>query len=313
MKILVMGSGALGGYFGGMLARSGQEVTFFARGAHLQAIQAHGLRVENTDDVFTVRATATDRPLEVEKPDFVLFTVKTYDTLPACEALIPILGPQTSILTLQNGVNSRENIEAVLGRGKVIPGLAYVESTIASPGVVRQLGGPRKIVLGESDGSRSNRLLRITEALGGARIPIEVSEDIRRELWQKFLFICALAGVTCVTRLTLGEILESAETKWAFEETIRETYRAGLADGVKLDGAAVQRTLEVSSRMNREMKSSMQRDLEMGRRLEIDALNGTVVRLAAKYRVEAPVNRCIYAFVKPHDLLAMRTHRANAA
>lgn len=304
MKIVVMGSGSLGGYFGGLLAKSGEDVTFIARGNHLKAIQTNGLTVKSVEGTFTVKAKATDKPETTETPDLILFTVKTYDTVTASKALAPIVGPETSIITIQNGVTSKEEIEDILGQGKVLPGSAYIETTVEAPGVIHQLGGPRKILFGEADGSRSTRVIRIEELLKKAGINHEVSEDVVRELWQKFLFICALAGVTCATRLTLGEILSYDSSRWAFEETIRETHRVGVAHGVRFTQDAVEKALNVAKAMSPNMKSSMQRDMESGRRLEIDTLNRTVVNLGKKYGIPVPLNESIYAFVKPYDELA---------
>ena len=304
MKTVIMGSGGIGGYFGGILAQCGNDVTFVARGKHLRSIQRDGLNIRSNHGNLTIKAKATDRVDEISTPDLILFTVKTYDTPSASEELAPIMGRGTTVLTLQNGVTSQEAIEDVLGSGRVLPGLVYIESTVSSPGVISQLGGPRRIVFGEPGGKSSRRVRLIESLLRESGILCEVSNDIVKELWNKFLFICALAGVTSTARLTLGEILDSEVSRWAFEEAIRETYSVGLAHKVNLTEGTVEAAISVANSMNPKMKSSMQRDLEAGRRLEIDALNGVVTNLGRRYGIRVPVNQCIYSFIKPHDIIA---------
>ncbi len=313
MKIVVMGSGGLGGYYGALLAKTGKDVVFIARGSHLEAMQTRGLTVQSTPGAFDVKVKATDRPEEAGEADLVLFTVKTYDTVSACQLLKPVVGSSTSILTLQNGVDNKEIIESIMGLGRVIPGLAYIESVLLSPGVIHQIGGPRKLVFGEADGSMSERVLEIEALLHSSGVLCEVSDNVMGELWQKFLFICALAGTTCTTRLTLGEILNLQGTRWAFEEIVREALKVGAVHGVKLVDDAFEKVLSVAKAMSPSMKSSMLRDLEVGRRLEIDALNGTIVSLGRRHEVFVPVNEIIYALLKAQDTLAQnRIARSSA-
>ena len=300
MDIAVMGAGGVGGYFGGLLAKAGNKVTFIARGQHLEAIRKNGLRVKHHDGDFTVPVAATDDPREVGPVDLVLFTVKTYDTQPALSPVKSMLGDSTAVLTLQNGVESYKVLGNSLGEGRVLPGAAYIESRIESHGMIWQTGDVVRIVFGEVDGVRSRRAVKFHEALTGAGVNCELSEDAVSTLWTKFLFIASVAGLTSACRMRLGALLDSPEYRELLVTAMREIEAVGRAQGVALDPHVVEQTMEYVEGAVKDITASMHADLELGRRLELDALNGAVVRLGQEVGVDTPVNRLLYLVLKPH-------------
>ena len=301
MKIGVMGTGGIGGYFGALLARAGYEVFCLARGEHLKAIQEKGLRVESVPGNFTVRPRATADPAAIGPMDLILFGVKTYDTDEAARAMRPLVGEGTVILTLQNGVDSAERIAAALGPGRVLPGAAYIFSGIAAPGVIRQTGGPRKIVFGEPEGGRSPRAEAILAACRAAEINAELTDRIVRVLWEKWAFICAQGGVTALTRLPLGEIRACEETWALYRGVIEEIAAVAAARGIAVAPGLVGTILDQAKALEAHVTSSLANDLAGGRRLEIEALNGTVVRYGREAGVPIPLNQAIYASLKPYE------------
>jgi 2-dehydropantoate 2-reductase len=301
MRVTVMGSGGTGGYFGGLLARAGEDVTFVARGAHLEAIQAKGLTVRSrlVGD-FTVPARASDDPSAGGAADLVLFCVKAYDTENAAERLRPAVGPDTVILPVQNGIDSAERIGRVVGPSHVIGGTAGVSSVLEAPGIIDHRGGPDTIRLGKLDGPPSARVQRIAETLLRAGIKAQVRSDIRVALWEKFVLICGLSGLTALTRLTIGAVLACAETRTLYRQTMDETAAVGRAEGVALPEGTVETALRQFETANPTVRGSLYYDLDAGRRLEIETLNGTVVRLGRERGVPTPANFAIYAALKPY-------------
>jgi 2-dehydropantoate 2-reductase len=296
-----MGSGGTGGYFGGLLARAGEDVTFVARGAHLEALRAKGLAVRSrlVGD-FTVPARATDDPGEAGPADLVLFCVKAYDTESAAERLRAAVGPDTVILPVQNGIDSAERIGRVVGPGHVIGGLAAVSSVIAAPGIIEHRAGPDAIQLGELDGRPSARTERIVEALRRAGIKAQLRPDIRVALWEKFVLICGLSGLTALTRLPLGAVVACPETRTLLRQVLEETDAVGHAEGVALAEGLVERLLGFFQGSDPAIRGSLYYDLAAGRRLEIETLNGTVVRLGRERGVPTPANFAVYAALKPY-------------
>ena len=265
MKILVMGTGGVGGYFGALLARSGQDVTFVAGGEHLDAINRHGLRVESVAvGDFTVHPTALERPDGAWKADVVLFCVKSYHNEGAIEAITPAVGESTSILTLQNGVGSGDQLADAFGRDRVLLGAVYIDAMRKSPGVVAQIGGPCRIVFGEENGRLSPRGIELQQVLQRAGIDTDLSEDVLTELWNKLIFICALSGMTCVARASFSEVLDSPGTLDLTWRVLREASEVGRAKGVGLDADIVESTMSNIQRFHRSMVSSMHLDLAAG-------------------------------------------------
>jgi 2-dehydropantoate 2-reductase len=245
MRVTVMGSGGTGGYFGGLLARAGEDVTFIARGAHLAAIRENGLTVRSrlVGD-FRVPARATDDPAESGPADLVLFCVKAYDTESAAERLRPALGPDTVILPVQNGVDSAERIGRVVGADHVIAGLAGVSSVVAAPGIIEHRAGPDVIQLGELDRPPSARAERIADTLRRAGTKAQVRPDMRVALWEKFVLICGLSGLTALTRLPVGAVLACPETRTLFRQVMEETEAVGRAEGAAVTDGHVERMLQ---------------------------------------------------------------------
>jgi 2-dehydropantoate 2-reductase len=301
MRVAVMGSGGTGGFFGGLLARSGEDVTFLARGAHLDAIRARGLRIRSTRvGDFHVAASATDDPATVGAVDLVLFCVKAYDTEAAAERMRPLVGAHTIVLPVQNGIDGAERIGRVIGPDHVIGGLAAVSSVIESPGAIHHRAGPDVIGLGELHGPPSARVERVAEVLRRAGVKAEVRADIQVALWEKFVLICGLSGLTALTRLPLGAVLACAESRALLAGAMEEVEAVGRAEGVALPPGCARRTLAFFEGSDPAIRGSLYYDLAAGKRLEIDTLNGTVVRLGGARGVPTPLNFAIYAALKPY-------------
>jgi 2-dehydropantoate 2-reductase len=301
LRIVIMGSGGVGGYLGGRLAAAGGEVTFIARGAHLRAILDHGLRVRSArGDVDLRPARATDDPASIGPVDLVLFAVKLYDTETAAAAIGPLLGPQTGVVTFQNGVDAPEVLARSLGPGRAIGGVAKIAAVVAEPGLIRHTGTMASFVIGELDGARSERIAALADALGAAGVDHEVSADIWREIWDKMAFLSSFAGVTALARLPIGPIREDPETRPLLRAAIAEAFAVARAKGVGLADDFVEATLGHCDRLPFEMKSSMLQDLERGRRLELPWLSGTIARLGRELGVATPTHAFIAAALKLH-------------
>ncbi|GMQ90447.1 MAG: 2-dehydropantoate 2-reductase [Gammaproteobacteria bacterium] len=299
MKIAVMGSGGVGGYFGARLAAHGYDVTFIARGAHLEAIHSHGLAVQSTNgDVHVHPATATDTPSTTGVVDHVLFATKLWDTETAGEAIRPLIGPETAVISLQNGVDAEDRLAATLGREHVMGGLAQISAIITAPGVIRHTGTMAKIVFGELDGDRTPRTEALLAALRESGVDAEISDNIERSIWQKFVFLVALSGVTSVTRHALGPVRQDPDTRALLETVMMETVAVARAKGIDIDPGLVEDRLSFFDTLPAEMTSSMHQDLERGNRLELNWLSGTVTRMGREYGVETPANAFIYAALK---------------
>jgi 2-dehydropantoate 2-reductase len=305
MRVAVMGSGGVGGYYGGKLAAAGEDVTFVARGAHLAAIQRNGLQVKSVGGDFHVRPKATDDPGAIGPVDLVLFSVKGYDTEAAAERTRPLVGTETAVLSVQNGVDNEEKLARVLGKAHVLGGVVHILSTISSPGVISQIAGPRTLKCGEMDGGLSPRVARIVEAFTHAGVGAEASSNIQVDLWEKFVFICAHGGVTALGRFGIGDILGCAETAQFYRGVMEEIAAVGRAKGVALPADTAERAITFARKLQPEMRSSLAHDLERGNRLEVDTLMGTVVRYGAEVGVATPLNSAIYACLLPHHRRAL--------
>ncbi len=300
MKILVMGSGGVGGYFGAKLARAGEAVTFVARGAHLETIRSQGLRIRSaTEGEFVVGSPATDDPRSAGVADLVLFGVKSYDTEAAAQAIRPAVGPDTAVLSLQNGVDNEDKLGEILGPRHVLAGAAYVLATIESPGVIAHSFSGR-IVFGELDGADTPRARRILEALQRAAIPAEQSSRIREVLWEKYLFITAQAGMTALTRCPIGVIRAIPETRRMYRLILEELTAVAKAAGIDLRPETVDDILAAADKLGASFTSSLHHDLTHGRRLELEALHGHAVRLGEKLGIPTPVLFAVYAALRPY-------------
>jgi len=300
MRIVVVGAGGVGGYFGAKLSRAGQDVTFVARGAHLDAIRSHGLRVRSAvEGELTAAGTAVEKVDGLPTADVVLFCVKSFDTESAAEQIRPVVGAETAVLSLQNGVDNEEKIDALLGSGRALGGVAYVFAAIEAPGVIAHHFAGR-IIFGEMDGRARARTAKLLEAFVAAGVPAEVSADIRRALWDKYLMISAQAGMTALARCPLGVIRDTEETWRMFRLIVEELAAIGRAAGVSLPPEAVDTVMGNAAKLAPQLYSSLHHDLTHGKRLELEALHGHAVRLGARLGVPTPTVFAVYAALKPH-------------
>jgi 2-dehydropantoate 2-reductase len=313
MRVTVFGSGGVGGYFGALLARAGHEVTFIARGAHLEAMRARGLQIKSVHGDFHLRPVhATDRPEEAPPADLVLYAVKTYH-IPETVGVLPrLLAPEGVVLTTQNGVEAPDQVAATVGTERTLAGAVWVVSQIEAPGVIRQESAFRRVVVGELDGRLTPRAQAIAGAFAAAGAEAEATAEIRKVLWTKFLFIAAIGGVGSLVRLPVGAWREVPETRALLEQAMREIEAVARAAGVPLDPDVVPQTMAFIDRLAPTATSSMQRDVEAGRPLEIEAMSGAVVRIGARYGVPTPAHAFIYAVLKPIHAQAQRRARVSA-
>lgn len=299
MNLVVMGTGGVGGYFGAKLALSGTDVTFVARGAHLAAIRERGLTVRSAaGGEFTARATAVESVAGRPPADAVLFCVKSFDTETAAEAIRPVVGPETAVLSLQNGIDNEEKIDAVLGPGHAVGGVAYVFATIEAPGAVAHTQGGR-IVFGELDGRTRPRTTALLEAFTRAGIPAEITPDVRRALWEKYVAITAQAGMTALTRKPTGVIRAIPETWKMYRLLLEELAALAGAEKVGLAPGAVERMLKGVGTLKPDTTSSMYFDLTHNKPLELEALHGHAVRLGERHGIPTPMLFAVYAALKP--------------
>lgn len=299
VKVAVLGAGGVGGYFGGRLVQAGVEVSFLARGEHLRALRAHGLRVRSVLGDFEVPVDAGDEPDRLAGADYVLVAVKSYDTERVAEMLPPLVADGTVVVSLQNGVDNEEKLAAAVGKEHVLGGAAYIFATIGEPGVVEHTGGPASVVIGELDGGTSARAGRLVEAFRRADVTADESDEIRAALWSKFAFICAQAGVTAATRLPIGEIRAQPAGRRLFRDLAVEVCAVAAAEGVHLPEEHPDTALAMADRIDPNSFSSLHHDLVHGNRMELDALMGEVVRRGERLDVPVPVNRAVYGVLQP--------------
>jgi 2-dehydropantoate 2-reductase len=309
MKFAIFGTGGVGGYFGGRLAEAGEEVTFIARGPHLAAIRKNGLAVESVAGDFRVlRAKASDDSASIGPVDAVIVAVKAWDVKAAASAMRPLVGPETVVIPLENGVEAPDELGAVLGARPVLGGLCKIVAYIAAPGVVRHAGVEPSLAFGEMDGTESGRVRRLRTVFRRAKgVTVEEPRDIRVALWQKFVFIAAFSGVGSVTRSNAGAIRSAPETHAMLRECMRETQEVGRARGVALAPDTFEKTLAFFDRsLPEDATSSMQRDIQEGRPSELEYQTGAVVRLGKQAGVATPVNEFLHAALLPQEQKARR-------
>lgn len=293
-RIAVMGTGGVGGYFGARLAAAGYDVCFIARGAHLEAMTAKGLMVASPlGDLTVAPVMASADSTAIGPVDAVLFAVKLGDTESAAEACRPLLGPETGVFTFQNGVESARRIGAVIGDDRVVPGVAYIAATIAAPGMIRHTGTMARLLFGEADGRDSARCAAFAAACRDAGIDHEASDDINLAIWRKFTRLAPFAGLTALTRRPIGPIRADEGTRALLEEAVLEAIAVARAEGVAIATAEKDEILAWMDGLPAETTSSMAGDLERGKPLELDGLNGALVRLADHHGVAVPVHRFI--------------------
>lgn len=303
MRIAAMAAGAVGGYFGGRLAAAGHDVSFIARGAQLEAIRKNGLKIESPHgDLHLKDARATSDPKEVGPVDVVLFAVKLWDTESAAEMAKPLVGPQTRVITLQNGVDSVERLAPILGADTVVGGSAYIASVIGAPGVISHTSQFARMVCGRIDGKPDALLADFTAAAKAAGIDIKQTESINRERWEKFVFLVGLSGATGALRAPLGKILGDPDTRAFFSSLMAEVLALAKAKGVTLAPDFLDSRMKFADTAPPGMKASLLHDLERGNRIELDWLAGKVVALGRELGMPTPANAAVYAVLKLHRM-----------
>ena len=300
MRIAIMGSGGLGGYFGARLCASDAEVHFIARGEHLAAMQADGLRIEGPEPMHIARVNATDDPAQVGIVDMVLLSVKLWDTEAVLEQIRPMVGPGTAIISFQNGVLKDQYLRAAYDESQIMGGVGYIAATIERPGVIRQTGSMQRLVFGEFDGSRSARGQALLAACQAGGINAELSESILREIWQKYVFLVAFSGMTTTIRKPIGPIRENPQTRALLRDLMQEVVVVGRAHGVDLAADYADVRLQLADDVAWDMTSSMHHDLERGRPLEVRWLAGGVVDLGTRKGVPTPLNRAVADILALH-------------
>ena len=295
-----MGAGGIGGNLGGLLARGGNDVSLIVRGAHLEAIRQNGLRVKMPQDEFTAEVHATNKPGEIGPVDLVLFTVKTYHNATAIAAMQPMVGVDTTVLSVQNGVATFDELAQVLGAECVLCGAAYFGAYIEAPGIITNRGVPPKILFGEVDGPETPRAQRIQETFQKAGINAELSIDVTKTLWTKFLLLPSTAGITSAARLLIRPLVEDHEAREMWIAGMREVEAVARAKGVNLDLDVVEQAVGLLETLPWDYQLSMHADLNRGGPLELEAFNGAIVRMGRQLGIPTPVNQFLYTVLKPH-------------
>ncbi len=305
MHIVVFGAGGVGGYFGGCLAQAGEQVTFIARGEHLQAMLANGLTIESLTGDFTVKpVAATDDTSQVVDVDVVLVCVKAWQVPKAAKAIIPLLGHDTSVVPLENGLEAPSQLAEILGREHVLGGACGIFSHLSSPGHIKHTGAEPWINFGELDNHPSSRTQNLLHAFQHAGVTAEIPADINLAMWQKFFFVSAFSGIGAVTRVPVGVLRTQLGTRQMLEDALRECYSIALAQGVHLSPDSISRIMAAIDRYPPQNIPSLQRDILAGRPSELEAQIGSVVRMGKMLNIPTPVYAFIYHSLLPQESLA---------
>jgi 2-dehydropantoate 2-reductase len=303
MRIAVVGAGGVGGGYGAALAKAGADVSFLARGAHLAAMKSAGLKVFSPrGDTHLVPAQASDNPADIGKVDVVLFCVKLWDIESAGAHIKPLVGPDTAVITLQNGIDAHERLMPILGERAVMPGVAHISASITAPGVITQVGDFMRMSFGELDGKRSARAEAFLAMCTKAGIEGTLSESILTPLWMKFILLASNAGMMSLARQPIGNLRDDPDMRPLFLAAYREVADVGRAKGVALPADAVEKTVALTRSMPAPMKASMALDLDRGNRLEVPWLSGKVVELGKQYGIPTPTHAMMYAMLKPYAM-----------
>jgi 2-dehydropantoate 2-reductase len=316
MHFVILGSGAVGGYYGAKLARAGHRVTFIARGAHLAAIRERGLEIVAPQvESFVVRAEATDDTHQAGTPDVVIVAVKTYDNATVLPMLRSMMGPSTAVLTLQNGVDSPDEIAAVVGQERVLAGPTYIATALESPGRIVQTGTHRRIVFGEVFGSRglTDRVVALRDAMVAADINGEAVDDARAPLWEKFIYLSPFAGFTGAMRQPAGVLWNDPASRAGFLAAAHEVEQVARAEGVDVPPELDARMVPFMAGLPPSMRSSLLIDLSQGKPIEVESLQGSVVRRGKRCGVPTPIMSTLYAILKPYAAGPPNTRAASAS
>lgn len=301
MRIAVMGSGGVGGYFGALLARGGANVTFIARGAHLNVMRQSGIRINGGPDPFHLKnVRATDEPEDIGPVDLVMVCVKLWDTDDALRMIRPLVGSTTSLVSFQNGVSKDTYLRAAYDEARLFGGVAYVATAVSQPGVITQTGRLKRLIIGEFDGRCSPRVEEFRSACVAGGIDVQVSDDIRREIWQKFVFLVGLSATTTTIRLPIGSIRENPQSRAFLLDLMREVVTVGRAHGAALPDDYAEHRLAFADEVPPDATSSMFHDLQRGNRLEVAWLSGSVVEFGREVGIETPLNRAVADILALH-------------
>lgn len=300
MKIGIMGSGGVGGYYGGLLLRAGHDVILIARGAHLNALRENGLVVKSVFGDFVVSPVrATSAPAEAGVVDLVIVATKTYHTEEAASAVKPMIGPDTSVVSFQNGVDAVERLGSVIGKDHMLGGATWLSAAIEAPGIIGQYSRFRRVVIGEPDGRISPRAEVVAKAFRSTPAEVEVVDNIDQVLWTKFVFISAVSALGSLTRVALGAFRQVHEARSLLVQAISEVSAVAYAKGISLEQDIAEKTLAFIDSAAPDIKPSMQRDIEAGRMSELESMIGVVVKLGRKLGVPTPFMRFAYAVLEP--------------
>jgi len=295
MRIAIIGAGGVGGYFGARLQQAGADVHFVARGSHLAAMRRDGLTVESPlGDIHLPKVNATETPADIGPADMVWLSVKLWDMDGAVKSMRPLIGPDTGIISFQNGVQKDDILRAAFGDTAVMGGVAYIATNIDRPGVIKHTGTMQRLIFGEYDGRRSKRAETLLDFSLRGGIDAELSDDVRKAIWEKFVFLVALSGSTTTMRETIGPIRSNPRSRRFLSELMRETVAVGRALGVALPADFADQRLAFVDTLPDEMTSSMHHDLKAGKRLEVSWLSGGVAQLGEKAGVPTPMNRAVW-------------------
>ena len=302
MKIIVMGTGGVGGYFGARLKNAGHDVAFIARGEHLKAIKANGLKIlSELGDMIIHPAKASENPSDFGIADIVLFCVKSYDTESASNLIKPVVGPETAVIPFLNGIGHIVIMQKILGINNIIGGVAAISALIEEPGVIRHNSAMQMLKFGEFNNEITPRIKAFQNACEESGIKNAVSENIKRDLWQKIIMICTLAGANCLTRLPLGVCRSNPATRILMKNLAEEAVAVAKAENVILPDNQVEITMKQLDALPGAMKASTLPALEKGEKLEASALNGAIDKLGTKHGVNTYMHKAVYAALAPHE------------
>ena len=303
MRIAIIGAGGVGGYFGARVQQAGADVHFVARGAHLAALRSSGLTVESPlGDLHLPRINVTDNPADIGTADLVWLSVKLWDMEGAIRSMRPLIGPDTGIISFQNGVQKDDLLRAAFGERAVMGGVAYIATNIDRPGVIKHTGTMQRLIFGEYDGRRSTRAEALLDFCVRGGINAELSDDVRRAIWEKFVFLVGLSGSTTTMRETIGPIRSNPRSRAFLSDLMRETVAVGRALGVALPADYADQRLAFVDGLPEVMTSSMHHDLKAGKRLEVSWLSGGVAQLGEKAGVPTPMNRAVWEILALHEM-----------
>ena len=302
VSLILIAAGAVGGFFGARLQQAGADVHFVARGAHLAAMRAGGLTIESSlGDIHLPRVNVTDNPADIGGADIVWLAVKLWDMDAAIKSIRPLIGPHSGVISFQNGVQKDDILRAAFGEGAVMGGVAYIATNIDRPGVIKHTGTMQRLIFGEYDGRRSARAESLLDAALRGGINAELSDDVRKAIWEKFVFLVGLSGATTTMRETIGPIRSNSRSRRFLSELMRETVAVGRALGVALPADFAEQRLAFVDSLPEQMTSSMHHDLKAGKRLEVSWLSGGVAQLGEQAGVPTPMNRAVWEILTLHE------------